>query len=72
MALMEASAKIGHFSMRTGGGYENIGKAWEGLHRYIAGALSCLREPEEDLSFSQTSVCVALFSYTGGRKCLVC
>ena len=34
--LMEASAKIGHFSMRTGGGYENVGKAWEGLHRYIA------------------------------------
>ena len=33
---MEASAKIGHFSMRTGGGYEKVGKAWEGLHRYIA------------------------------------
>ncbi len=36
VALMEASAKIGHFSMRTGGGYSNVGKAWEGLHRYIA------------------------------------
>jgi hypothetical protein len=37
VALMEASAKIGHFSMRTGGGYENVGKAWQGIHRYIAG-----------------------------------
>jgi len=36
VSLMEASAKIGHFSMRTGGGYSNVGKAWEGLHRYIA------------------------------------
>lgn len=43
VALMEASAKIGHFSMRTGGGYENVGKAWQGIHRYIAGTHSWAR-----------------------------
>jgi hypothetical protein len=34
--IARASAKIGHFSMRTGGGWEKVGDAWSKCHAWVS------------------------------------